>query len=156
MKEKLKPVTNYIRREVKPIKINRNLQDSISLDHVLAVLNEATEMDPDAMKVLITTRTPCNQKLSNHPTIQIAVEKIDDITLHMVGTLGLLNGLFGASTTGWGPICSVFQLTCINRHEPSEGTSGNQCPECGAILFPGRLLRFIRTPDKYLHEEVEK
>jgi hypothetical protein len=84
--------------------IKRDLQYEISIDHVLAVLNEAVELDKDAMTALVNARVPCNERLADHPTIQVG--SFDGIT--KVGLLGVLNGLFGIASDGWGAIGADF------------------------------------------------
>lgn len=54
---------------------------------VIQTLNEAFEADPNAINALITMRVPCNQKLADHPTIQVGGNP------DVVGMLGVINGI---------------------------------------------------------------
>lgn len=85
-------------------------QASISLDHVLARLNEWTQMDTTAMEALIEKRTRCNDALADAPSIQAL--KCEEGEGFEVGVLGVLNGLFGSieegEKKGWGQIAAVF------------------------------------------------
>lgn len=55
------------------------------IETVLQVLNEALTADRGAITNLIARRTPCNEALTDHPTIQT--------TRADVGPLGLINGI---------------------------------------------------------------
>jgi hypothetical protein len=80
------------------------IKRSVTLEEVLAFLNELTVIDPHAMYALISARVPCNQVLGDHPTVQASGRdgKCE------VGFLGVLNGLFGTyeedPLKGWGAI----------------------------------------------------
>lgn len=106
--------------------------ETISLDRVLEILNEAVEADPDAMATLISTRVPCNKVLADHPSIQVLARNPGETiepgspnvgTITEVGFLGVLNGLFGIREDGWGLITAEFD-------------------------DPGKLMRFARTPER--------
>lgn len=77
------------------------IQKSITIEHAVAVLNEALELDPDAVSELVGHRVSCNERLAEHPTIQVWVDK--------VGILGILNGLFGADSQGFGAIAADIE-----------------------------------------------
>src|SRR6266446_4329329 len=105
---------------------------TVNVDDVLALLNEARVLDPDALALLVGTRVWCNEALANHPTIQVSSSEAcgdasclcedaslqttlpDGISLERkkwrVGLIGILNGLFGTyedgpeKTRGFGPI----------------------------------------------------
>ena len=80
------------------------IKASITVENVIEVLNEALIADPKAMNELILNcKAKCNEKLADHPTIQIGFNGH-----FLVGTLGLLNGLFGIDDKGFGPICAVL------------------------------------------------
>jgi hypothetical protein len=74
------------------------------INHTLKFLNELVETDPEAMRNLVETRVPCNQALADHPTVQVRSEEGQC----SVGLLGILNGLLGTDTDGWGFICAVY------------------------------------------------
>ena len=75
--------------------------EKVSVDHAVKVLNEALEMHHDAMLELINFRVPCNEELSNHPTIQVRAYDMD--VKYSVGILGIINGIFGIRGA-WGHI----------------------------------------------------
>ena len=79
-------------------------------EKIVALLNELLEMDRPAIAVLIANRIPCNQKLADHPTVQV----ISQHGGYHMGLLGLLNGLCGAKPDGWGMIQAHFD-------SPAEG-----------------------------------
>lgn len=66
------------------------------------VLNEALAADPSVAK-LFKQRVCINQALADHPTIQVSSE--GGVTT--VGVLGLINGLFGIRSDGYGHITAV-------------------------------------------------
>lgn len=80
------------------------INESITIEDALRVLNEAVKADREAMQALIDARVLCNDKLGKHPTIQVG--RMDGCL--RVGILGLLNGLFGTAEDGWGAIAAVF------------------------------------------------
>lgn len=96
------------------------VREQVSVDDVLAVLNEALELDPLAVTNLVEARLPCNDALSEHPTIQCGPS--GGTTKHwQVGLLGILNGLFGIfdedapEPTGFGPIAAVVAGGYVTR-----------------------------------------
>lgn len=78
------------------------LKENISVQDVCDLLNEMLEKDYECIKALIGTRTPCNDVIADHPTIQ--VRKFDNEP-PKVGLLGFLNGLFGIRKDGMGALC---------------------------------------------------
>ncbi|MGP1664311.1 MAG: hypothetical protein ACTS5I_00045, partial [Rhodanobacter sp.] len=81
------------------------IRDSVSIDDTIAFLNELIAIDPDAIAHLCVKRVPCNEALSDHPTVQVAPEQHG----YSVGVLGIINGLFGVDGIGWGPIMQVIE-----------------------------------------------
>lgn len=81
-----------------------NVKMTITIDDVIRVLNEMVEADRAAAAALIANRVPCNEKLANHPSIQVSAQHGG---FH-VGLLGVLNGLFGTYEDGMGPIAAFF------------------------------------------------
>lgn len=55
------------------------------METILGTLNEALDLDRAAISALLLHRQPCNQALTDHPTIQTTEED--------VGALGLINGI---------------------------------------------------------------
>lgn len=54
------------------------------------ILNEALDLDPEAMTRIINLRVPCDRNLGKHPSIRI--HRLGDE--HRIGILGLINGIF--------------------------------------------------------------
>lgn len=90
-----KLVTN--RQEVTKVK-------SISVEHAVEVLNDALRCDQEVVQKLIETRLPCNEKLAEHPTIQVS--GIEGTA--KVGLLGIINGVFGICNDGKGYIIAIY------------------------------------------------
>ncbi len=80
------------------------MSNKISVDDVIATLNELVKVDAKAIARLITTRAPCNKAMTNHPTVQVLV--IDGES--RVGFMGVLNALFGTTVEGGGFISAKF------------------------------------------------
>jgi hypothetical protein len=62
----------------------------------LQVLNEALQLDPEAVTRLVNLRVECNPGLAAHPTIQVGAYE----GIAKIGVLGLINGVIGDSPTG--------------------------------------------------------
>lgn len=62
--------------------------------HAVNVLNEALAADPATISALVDFRIPCNQKLADHPTIQVAGPEDKP----RVGLLGIINGMVSRQT----------------------------------------------------------
>ena len=78
------------------------------------VLNEALLNDRHAIEALFAHRVPATEALANHPTIQVLFNPIGNPTL---GTLGLINGLFGVDDQGWGLIAAIVDEKNQSRIE---------------------------------------
>lgn len=85
------------------------IRTSIDPERVVQLLNEMLKLDQEAVYSLFGFRTPCNDSIANHESIQVS----DETPSASVGFLGILNGLFGVDEHGIGPICMVMQLTEI-------------------------------------------
>ena len=66
--------------------------------HALRILNEALDRDAVSITHLVNTRIPCDERLSKHGTIQTRVLNGP----HMVGVLGVINGILGYKQGGIG------------------------------------------------------
>jgi hypothetical protein len=87
-------------------------------DDLIKFLNEVTALDRDFMFRLLKARVPCNQKIADHPSIQVGRAEEFGLVLDqhegqsvewMAGVLGLLNGFCGTiggdgPNAAWGPI----------------------------------------------------
>jgi len=115
------------------------IKESVTPQEVVDLLNNALELDWEAIKVLLSYRVPCNEELQEHPTIQIRGD-------NSVSVLGILNGIFGVDENGRGCIAAVYNVDCPNRckqAEDSKLTVGDICPNCGSLLMLGKLIKFI-------------
>ena len=66
--------------------------------HALKILKEALERDSQAITQLVNTRVNCDDSLSKHRTIQTRILNGS----HMLGLLGLINGILGYKLGGIG------------------------------------------------------
>jgi len=79
----------------------------VTMENAVAFLNEARDMDPQAITKLVQTRVGCNENIAKHPTIQVLrmpekeVEEMGSASIgiengsnYMVGLVGIFNGLF--------------------------------------------------------------
>lgn len=87
----------------------------VSPHSVVALLNQLVETDPEAMHDLVEQRVLCNTAMADHPTVQVVVqddyqENPDEepVSVNTVGILGIINGIFGVDSTGWGCIQANF------------------------------------------------
>ncbi len=46
------------------------IRENITTDEIIHFLNELIQADQKAMTKILTTAVPCNDKLTNHPTVQ--------------------------------------------------------------------------------------
>lgn len=76
-----------------------------TVDEAIDVLNAAKEADLDAIQALVGHRVPCNERLANHPTVQVG-RRLEPFS---VGMLGIINGLFGVDEKEWGFIGAEYK-----------------------------------------------
>jgi len=117
---------------------------AITIEHIVEVLNRSLEKDAAAVRALFAHRVPCNDALATDPTVQVGCVGAS----YDVSVLGLINGIAGVDENGWGPICAVYDVVCVDGcHGCNEGLRiGHECPRCGKPLVLGELVRFERTP----------
>lgn len=89
-------------------------------DKIILLMNELTKADPEAMHKLVEHRERCNEKISEHPTVQVSKQRFhgkdeNGYTTGLadhVGILGILNGLVGVvdegEKKGWGVVAAVY------------------------------------------------
>lgn len=75
---------------------------------VVALLNEALELDPVAISALCVHRVPCQIGLAMHPKIQVKQIGAQSLVQYEVGMIGILNGLCGVDSEGRGAIAAEF------------------------------------------------
>lgn len=85
--------------------LNVGIRKSVDIEHAINVLNAAVRDDSRAMTQLIAHRIPCNDALANHPTIQCGGYGDTPV---VVGFLGVLNGIFGIDSDGYGGITATL------------------------------------------------
>jgi hypothetical protein len=83
---------------------DQNMADLDFARRAVDVLNRINMTDPTVLPVLINCRVVCNDELSDDPTVQVG--RRDDGEWH-VGLLGILNGIAGTLSDGWGPIVAT-------------------------------------------------
>jgi hypothetical protein len=81
------------------------MYNTVTPDQAIEFLNGLLKTDPKALRALIDFRTPCNEKMAQHPTVQVHADTKNGP--YKVGILGLLNGMFGVDEAGWGPIVMI-------------------------------------------------
>jgi hypothetical protein len=83
------------------------IKPTITPDDAVALLNDMLRLDSSATAIMIGVRQPVNDALAQHPDIQ-AHGTPEGVFL--VGMLGVINGLFGASDgiPGWGAVTAVY------------------------------------------------
>lgn len=75
---------------------------------IVALLNEALELDPVAISALCVHRVPCQIGLAKHPRIQVKQIGAQSLAQYEVGMIGILNGLSGVDSEGRGAIAAEF------------------------------------------------
>ncbi len=119
----------------------------VTVQKAVEVLNRALAADQKAIERLFVGRIQCNEALASDPSIQVhAVEKGSWMAGgegYSVGTLGIINGIFGVNEWSYGAICAKFELECL-CDEPMKGLKeGDRCPICGNTVRLGRLVGFL-------------
>lgn len=116
-------------------------RDSVTLDEVVTLINEAITLDPRAMYNLAESRVECNDALAAHPTIQVTREKKGEPAV--VGLIGIIEGLFGTDDRGHGAIAFVY----------NKDTTG----QCGDVLKRVQRIDHVDgdTKDRKLGEKPD-
>jgi len=90
------------------------IKTSVSLQETVDFLNSLLEKDPVAITALFSMRTACNKEMADHETVQVGALSKD---YFQVGMIGVLNGLFGIDSNGWGHICAHYDNGSITHFE---------------------------------------
>jgi len=118
------------------------IRDSVTLNEVVDLLNSMLELDKETTQRLVETRIVCNQKLADHPTIQVSSYRVEG--QHHVGLLGVLNGLFGVDEDLYGGLAVVYEVICPNGHKTKNtDTIMVNCHVCGSKLMLGSIEKFV-------------
>jgi hypothetical protein len=73
----------------------------VTAQDAIALLNEASKLDPEAIRALVEHRVPCNCALADDPTIPVSCTENGD---PRGGMAGVINGLFGVDEDTHGPV----------------------------------------------------
>ena len=91
------------------------INNPLSLDKAIEILNSLVVLDREAITNLIETRVFCNNALADHSTAQCHSYNKDGRLVNTIGLLGVLNAIFGNYDSGprvkWGPIAAYYDQT---------------------------------------------
>lgn len=80
------------------------LKETISRKEAIEYLNSILWADPEAINQLfLANRVQCNETLAGHESAQVGF----DDGKYLIGTLGVINGLFGVDEKGMGAIAAL-------------------------------------------------
>lgn len=104
--ENLRIVSNHI-KYINPEICSKNIEeggvDFNITPHIIAdLLNELLALDNEAITELFSRRVDCNEKIADHPTVQ--VRGYPDPNKTSLGLLGIINGFFESSAANIIPI----------------------------------------------------
>lgn len=98
------------------------INNNISVQNIVDFLNELLEIDNDMIQNICLNRIECNEKLANHLTVQVDLNK--ETKKYSVGLIGILNGLVGSfdegKRKGWGCIsadCKILELDGMKKYK---------------------------------------
>ena len=94
------------------------MNDSVTVDDAISLLNDLIILDRPAIAALLANRVPCNENLAKHPTVQVTYQHHS----YHVGMFGIINGLFGVDDHGRGLIRCVFDNGNLIRFERNGDT----------------------------------
>ena len=81
----------------------------ITPEHILKIMNEAFEADPIGIQGLLIPQVQVNEKLANHPTIQVRTFPANSTEpIPVLTVLGLINGFLGGTGQF---LCSLWSDT---------------------------------------------
>ena len=123
--------------------VEENRGPYISANRAIQVLNEALNIDHNAIEQIIEHRVTCNNKLADKTSIQVITSPHDNANL--VGALGLINGLFGLREDGYGFIVAIYAAVCP-EHGVQDGKFYTECTHVGCKkILDRRLLKFVEA-----------
>lgn len=104
-----------------------SLKQRISIGEMIDFLNSLLKIDYYAVYGLFTTRSFCNDEMAHHSTVQVLEREGNFGREYFVGVLGILNGMFGIDSRGFGPITAIYDepgetLLGFRRTEQGEGS----------------------------------
>ncbi|MFJ7954629.1 hypothetical protein ACIQZG_24335 [Lysinibacillus sp. NPDC096418] len=74
--------------------------NTVSIDDVIKVLNDALNHDRVVIQNVIESRVPCSDSFIEHPSIQVGHNHEGHVE---IGIIGIINSLFGTDDNGYGP-----------------------------------------------------
>ena len=77
-------------------------------EYAVKILNEALKADFNAIHAIFLGEYIINDKLADHPTIQVG-KSSTELDCYAVRIIGLINGLFGIRSDGYGRVCMVMR-----------------------------------------------
>ena len=83
------------------------ISETINIDDAIEYLNSVLEADPLALRALLCTFIPCNDKLAKHPTAIVSPVWQEGYT---IGMMGLINGMFGIREDNYAAICYKIDM----------------------------------------------
>lgn len=81
----------------------------IAIRDIIATLNELVKLDPTWMQKITLTRYCCNEKITEHESVQVLCSGKND-PVSKAGFIGLLNGLLGIDENHYGPIAAEIGI----------------------------------------------
>lgn len=97
------PITFQNNKITKFHEMTDSVEESITVDGVISLLNDVVRCDQQAISKLFFNRVQCNDSLAEHATIRVVAGS----TRYVVGALGLINGMFGVDDNGQGAIAMI-------------------------------------------------
>lgn len=85
------------------------LKKQVKPKEVISYLNGLLKTDRLAIETLFNIRVLCNDRMAKHPTIQVG----KFFQRYVVGPIGVINGMFGTNSDGWG--CIAMDLDKNNK-----------------------------------------
>lgn len=82
-------------------------RESVTPMDIVEFLNSIHEIDPTAVSNIFMFHILCNRGLAAHESVQ--VRSHGNMEVYDVGVLGILNGMFGTDSLGYGPITAIQQ-----------------------------------------------
>jgi hypothetical protein len=82
-----------------------SIKNEVKIQEVVTFLNELLLVDDIATSALFSVRVPCNHDMRKHKSVQVGLL---GKSFPIVGMIGILNGLFGADSDGWGKISAEY------------------------------------------------
>jgi hypothetical protein len=134
------------------------IKSSITIEEAVDFLNELRVTDAAAIQSLFSMRTSCNEKMADHPTVQVGT--IGTSTYYIVGLIGIINGLFGVDDDGIGRITVDYTDGQIDRFRLTDALMDVEIKKL-RIMALHNPFSYNEIKDAYLYcdknyDEVER